>query len=655
MAQTVQIVPQYLHSHVETYINDYTGFSDTTNVQSDDSVKFLAVFMGPQGIDNTLIKVEDSKTFENIFGKSNYNLYGQPMMMPEAELQTGNASCWCMRIMPVDAYYANSVLSLYYKADVENKKFRIKFKAKSFTDGSAITSADDLQVKGLTLDGEPSGDNDTYVDADGYTQVPLITFRMSGRGAYGNNYRWRIARSKDYEADYQIKIYAFETLNASNGISQTAWYAGSLVDSTKYTETLLINDVIDDADTGVAPMDVRVYEDNMELVYEAYVAFLQAVAEANPEEVINIPDNDEFDPFFGYGVANDDLDPYISFTKIKDDTVDEEDENYDENDYSTDTDIIQIDNVEGTSLAGGSDGAFANEDADAKDAAINAAYINAFNGTYDPTILANKRTRCDAILDADYAYEVKQTLVDLALMRNDCLCFLDCGMVTSFSTANQQKLINDYGSFNTRGISKNPQWYVIKDPITRKKHPVTITYFFAQNYATHVKTNGNHVPFVNSYAQLSGHVKNSLQPCIEEHEMDLKEWLYVNRFNYFEAIGENQFQRCCQNTAQMDNSDLMEENNMAVLFEMKHILEIDARENLYNFANADDRKRFTEYETAKFANWVGRKLYSFTISFSMNEWEAERSILHCYVAVQFRTLNKRTIIEIDVNKRDFTA
>ena len=57
----------------------------------------------------------------------------------------------------------------------------------------------------------------------------------------------------------------------------------------------------------------------------------------------------------------------------------------------------------------------------------------------------------------------------------------------------------------------------------------------------------------------------------------------------------------------------------------------------------------------KFADWIGRKVYSFTISFDMNTWEAERSILHCYVAVQFRTLNKRTIIEIDVNKRDFTA
>ena len=129
----------------------------------------------------------------------------------------------------------------------------------------------------------------------------------------------------------------------------------------------------------------------------------------------------------------------------------------------------------------------------------------------------------------------------------------------------------------------------------------------------------------------------------------------MNRFNYFEAVGENRFLRSCQNTAQMGNSDLMEESNMAVLYELKHILEVDARERLYNFANADDRKRFTDYETAKFAPWVGRKLFSFDIIFDMNEWEAERSILHCYVAIQFRTLAKRTIIEIDVNKRDFTA
>lgn len=655
MAQTVQIVPQYLHSHAATYINDYTEFDNSVNVQSDDSVKFLAVFMGPQGIDNTLIKVEDSKTFENIFGKSNYNLYGQPMMMPEAELQTGNASCWCMRVMPEDAVYANSVLSVYYKADVDAKKFRLKYKAKSLTGDSAVTSADDMAVKGLILDGEPAEGSDEYVDADGYTQLPLVTFRASGRGEYGNNLRWRISRNKDYEADYQIKIFSFETLSATNGISQLAYYPGSIVYSAKYDQTLLINDVIDDADTGKPPMDVKVYEDNVELLYEAYVEFLKAVAEANPDVTVTVPDDDEFDPFFGLGVAVDDADPYISFTKMLDDSVDTIVDGYDEADYSTDSDIIQIDNVEGTSMAGGSDGAFASTDADARDAAIAKAYTNAFNGTYDKTILANKRSRVDAMLDANYPYEVKKVFADLALYRNDCLCFLDCGLVQSFSKTQQEKLLDDYSIFNTRGLSKNPQWYTIRNPYTKKKHPVTVTYFFAQQYANHITENGNHVPFVNSYCQLSGHVKNSLQPCIDESEMDLKEWLYVNRFNYFEAIGENQFQRRCQNTAQVANSDLMEENNMAVLFEMKHILEVDASENLYNFANAEDRKRFTEYETAKFAPWVGRKLYSFDISFQMNEWEAERSILHCYVSVQFRTLNKRTIIEIDVNKRDFTA
>lgn len=655
MAQTVQIVPRFLHSHVESYINDYTIVDDSVAVQSDDSVKFLSVFTGPQGIDNTLIKVADSDTFERIFGTSDYNLYGQAMMMPEAELKTGNASCWCMRVMPEDAVFANSILSIYYKADVTNKKFRIKFKAKSLTGDAAIKSKDDIKVKGLILDGKPADGQTTYVDADGYTQLPIVTFRMMGRGKYGNNYRWRIARNKDYESDYMIKMYSFETLNATAGIKKTAYYVGSIVDSNKYKTTLLINDVINDAETGLPPMDVQVYEDNMELLYEAYVDFLNEVAEANPTDMVIVPDNDEFDPFFGLNVASDVAVPYISFTKMMDDSVDTTSPDYSADDYSSDTDLIQIDNVEGTSLAGGDDGAFGSSDPSERDAAIEEAYIKAFNGTYDPVILANKRTRCDAILDANYPYSVKQVMVDLALLRDDCLCFIDCGYVTSFSKANQQRLLEDYSIFNTRGLSKNPQWYTIKNPVTRKKHPVTITYFWAQQYANHIKQNGNHVPFANSYATLSGHVKNSLQPCIEEHEMELKDWLYANRFNYFEAIGENQFVRCCQNTSQPETSDLMEENNMAVLYEMKHILEVDARNNLYNFANADDRKRFTEYEEAKFAPWVGRKLYSFSINFSMNEWEAERSILHCYVAVQFRTLNKRTIIEIDVNKRDFAA
>ena len=683
MASSVQIVPRFLHSHVETYINDYTFYDDYTAVESDDSVKFLAVFTGPKGISNTLVKIQDTDTFREMFGQSNYNLYGQPLMMPIAELATGNASVWAMRIMPDDAKYANAALSAYYKADVENKKFYIKYKAKSFTGDSAITDKNDLIVKGKILDGEPNvqevdGEGNpvtdetgnpvmtgAYQDAAGFTQVPFMTFRAIGSGAYGNSMRWRIARSKDYEAGYEVKVYSYEALSATNGISTLATYAGALVDSGKYKESLMINDIIDAAPTGKPPMDIYLYEDGFETLYEAYVKFLGDVATANPDETIVVPDEDTFDPFFGYALATDDVDPYITIVTGPSTEVDDEGnpvtDGTDPYDQATDTDengnstILIIDNPEGNTMAGGDDGAFSSGDAASRDEAIATAYSDAFSGKLDPVILANKRCHFDAILDANYPYEAKEKLAELALTRDDCLLFLDCGFITSFSKANQQSLLDDYGKFNSRTISKNPQWYVVRDPDTRKKTKVTITYYFAQNYATHIKENGNHVPFVNTYALLTGHVKDSLQPIVEEYETDLKEWLYVNRFNYFEAVGENRFLRSCQNTAQMGNSDLMEESNMAVLYELKHILEVDARERLYNFANADDRKRFTDYETAKFAPWVGRKLFSFDIVFDMNEWEAERSILHCYVAIQFRTLAKRTIIEIDVNKRDFTA
>ena len=181
---------------------------------------------------------------------------------------------------------------------------------------------------------------------------------------------------------------------------------------------------------------------------------------------------------------------------------------------------------------------------------------------------------------------------------------------------------------------------------------VTITYFYAQVLGAHYSSYGSYVPFVKDRAQLSGHVKNSLRPCIDDTANDVKELLYTNRVNYFEAIAEDTYQRASQSTAQTINSDLLEENNMNTLFEIKRIIEKDCWDNLYDFTSSEDRARFAEFENAKFANWSNRQVDTINISFDATEWELQRSIIHCYVAVQFRTLNKRTIIEIDVNKRN---
>lgn len=153
--------------------------------------------------------------------------------------------------------------------------------------------------------------------------------------------------------------------------------------------------------------------------------------------------------------------------------------------------------------------------------------------------------------------------------------------------------------------------------------------------------------------ELTGHIKNSLEPAVDDLEMELKEKLYVNRFNYFETIDENVYQRAAQNTAQMDNSDLMEENNMNTLFALKKQLERDCWNSLYDFTSVEDRARFSESEQAKFASWIGSRVDTLSIVFDANAWEMERSIVHCYVSVQFRNMMKRVIIEIDVNKRNF--
>ena len=218
-----------------------------------------------------------------------------------------------------------------------------------------------------------------------------------------------------------------------------------------------------------------------------------------------------------------------------------------------------------------------------------------------------------------------------------------------------KRLENMYSIFDTHLVSKNTQYYTVKESTTSKRVKVTINYFLAPQYAQHVSTVGPHVPFVKSYAELDGHIRDSLTPSIEDYETELKEELYTHRFNYFETIDENVFQRATQSTSQTEETDLVEENNVTVLYEIKRIIEKDVQQELYNFADDATRSSFAAYQKARFAPWVGVRILSLDISFTANKWEAEHSIVHCYLAVVFRGLQKRAIVEIDINKRSYAT
>lgn len=369
---------------------------------------------------------------------------------------------------------------------------------------------------------------------------------------------------------------------------------------------------------------------------------------------------------FGRNVATTTVNPFIVYpTKLTSD-IDTSSSDYVAADY-TDSDIVAFDNVTGIKLMNGTDGYFETPRVETTidsvtgetttkqwtiDDEIEYCYNNAFSGVYDRRILTAKRIKADALWDANYPMSVKNTIADLAILRNDCLCYLDTGFITNLSTSTLEQMISDFSVFNDHKISKNMHHYYVKEPSTKKRVPVTISYFLSKKYLEHAINYGKHIPFVKSYAQLEGHIRDTLYPTIEDYETDLKETLANNRFNYFETVDDNVYQRGTQNTSQTVNSDLLEESNVSTLYEMKRIVEKDINDRMYDFTDADARQRFRTYEVAKFANWTNREVESFDIDFRMNEWESERSILHCFISVVFRGLQKRAILEIDVNKRN---
>lgn len=716
MAQTIQIVPKYSFPYIETVVNDYTLVPDDA-VASDVStdVTQAYAFVSAKGKDNAWVRKSNKPAGIKSYGQSNFKKYGQAYMQALEVLDRENSSVWMMRVMPENAEFSNAVVSAYFKADTaaevpdaHNRKFRIKMVSKS---GTGITTVEELKK----FMKEPDGNETTvdgikaYRDAEGFTQAPFMAVKYTGRGTCGDFYSMRMSQNIPYEKEYGIKMYNFEVIDSENGVSKDANYVGALVSSAKYaTDTsTLIDDILGEAEFGLAPVDIYTDEEQVEVVYNAYIKFCKDLnAECKieyetkldeydiPEEMLNgtipvtdeyraqynelkaiearinateateLPDIDEFDMIFGRKVGTNEPIDGIEFPVLLTDTVDTTAEDYDEHDYTTTEGLVDFSSVKGLLLLNGGNGYFDNPRTVIIDGVkkqytyeeeVEICLINAFNGYYDKKILSPRRIAVSVWFDANYPYKVKLALQQLVEARNDGRVFLDVGIINDFSQGTMANLINDYGIFNDKNVSTDIHHYTARETSTNKKCDVTITYFLAPHYADHVNNNGFHIPFVKENCQLTGHMKDSLQPVIEEYDSDIKEKLYDNRLNYFECMAENTFQRAVQNTTQKANTDLLEENNAAILAVLKRTIERDIQSQIYNFADESIRSAFINSEKAVFGDWEGRIVESIELSFQTTEYEFTHSILHLYLAVVFRGLTKKCIVEIDINKRTYST
>lgn len=615
MPREGQLIPKYWHPHVETYINDNTVFTQKTE-ELTSVVDAMFIFFSPKGRDNKIIKISSLSDFLDEYGTPNMN-YGQACYMPYAKL-SGGTPCYCMRVTDTNSSYANVVISAKVKWNSDTSALDIKYVAETIP---TLKSLDTVSSEMDTLTTKGSSP-----DSEQYVTYPLFCFYSTGKGDYGNDFRVRMTPDNNGDRSNEYKNYTVELSTASSGMRKIGVFSRAMmyVNGIVGTKSYFLDDLINDEDEGSTKINVYTDVNNFEKILEVY--------NTNSENPDLVPET--ADILFGknkLGVAIGDI-------------------NISTEQGSTVGTVISLDDVNGIPLESGDNGNFGpGVDPSTKEKAIEDGYLAAFGGKLDKGVLSTRRFPVRYFYDANYSENVKSALIALVNKREDCQLYLDAGIQPSteaiLTWAEQLK------GKRGRLISTECQHYDIKDPFTGKRITMTTTYFLASIMSRVLEENGLNTAITGeAYAKLSGHIKNSLYPIIDADDKEVKEKLYNLKVNYFEAIGENSFIRATQSTSQEINSDLSEENNMRVTLDIKRNLEAMNLSKIYNLAEPEDRKLFKEAADRLIAEYRGM-CRDAQVDFAMNSYEEERSILHCYLSIVFKSMVKVGIIEIDINPR----
>lgn len=287
MPRSGQIIPEYLHPHEMTVINDNTRYEDY--VSGDSDVRFLNVFASSKGRDNVLLPFTSVTDWVNEYGLPDYRRFGQPGYNAYVALSTGLAGSQSMRVMPPDAAHANMVLVAKYQ--VADGKLKMKFETKTVT---GILNSDDLQAYVDRME-------DSEPDEEGYQTLPIMSFWSRGRGVYGNDYRVRISRDKGADKENDYVNYVFELLTMENGSLEVlesynvSMYLDAIDPNSNFT--LYVNDIIDDSENkGSTRFNCSVVYDNLVKIFEAYQEAFEEGTTVLEEKVDKLPPTSLPDP-----------------------------------------------------------------------------------------------------------------------------------------------------------------------------------------------------------------------------------------------------------------------------------------------------------------------------------------------------------------------
>lgn len=659
MPKPYQIVPSgsLFRPKIETHINDNSEVSTYVPAGGGDITAVMCVFASPKGRDNKVITIDHGlNQFMTEFGIGPFSVYGQPLLNAyfAARAATGaGAMVHCLRVTPADASYSSATLIAKYKVDEEDNKLHVRFVVKG-ADGDAYLAATATDNELVNAGTETDGTTPTYglisltdlaeavevdsdePDADGYYSVKLFTVAYRGKGVYGQNIRFRIANDRGSDKTNDYKNYSFEIYRNETVLTLAESKSVTFIDgSTDGSKSLFFDDVINDDTDGSKILAAVSYPESFETIYNYYVE------QIDPDTSFTL---DDFDVLLG-------LDKYT-----RDGTID----GYVIDPAATVTPAagevaVDLGAVSGIALMGGSDGSIgADVDPTVRQAALDALYLDAFEGDIDPLIKSRFRFPTTFIFDANYPVTVKAAIAQLVIDRGDCVGVFDFG--TGILT---KDLVQAYYEANIAGLFDNylldvePYCMRVVDPYGHKTVTVTSTAWMVSAYLQHIASwGGKHRPMAgNRFGIISGIIDGSVYPLFDESiDADQMDDLADLKLNIAKYNQNQQVVRSMQNTTQGKLSAMTELNNVLVVLDVKRDAERLVANYEYDFMEPEDIARFnqdlqvitTKYDKTQVRRISGR--------FDHSQWEAERSILHLYIELVHKDLVKTVIIEIDVNR-----
>ena len=628
MPRPYQIIPKNSFPTEETYVNDNTVVTPSAAEPVSNNTSFLYVVSSPKGKDGVMQTFNSQQDFLDKIGLGPFSLYGQPLLSAYAVLGTGRASVHLLRVAADDARYSNIHVCAAYRTD-DQGKMHVKFYAKPST--GALASLDGL-ADAYVPNEEP--------DSEGYTEVKLFSVAALGRGKYGNNFQIRLSSLKTADRENDFKNYTFEVYESETNVTlkesfHVCFSENAVIGITSY----FADSVVNDPNNGSDYVRLISYPEGFAQITAAYKAVIEAYnAKEDTSEPYNVFTVDDIDIFGGENKYTKKALPLYEIETAAEGTI---------NPYG-------VDGYPDIACTGGTDGALDASIAPAtRENTLNALYLKGYSGQIDPMIKSKNKFPTTFILDCNFNAEIKAAIAGLNAARTDSVAIYDSG--TSISTV--QSVIPTVkelcGNMVDTYEAVDAYCGKIRDPYNQKVITVTSTYALGILYARQFHTvDGKGVPLAdNEYGNLNDiFIEGTIYPVFDEDiHADLMNDLIDEKINFARNNALGQINRATQTTRQNKLSVLSELNNVLLLKDVKRAMEKMTAKKRYNFAEADDIKRFN-VDARWVASTFNGKVASIEAAYGQSDYEADYSIVHLYVTLVCKKITKTTIIEIDVNR-----